>query len=136
MKQLIIIRGLPGTGTYELGEQLQRSLDSVPHWSPEKYFDKPEDHEPNPRLYHPLLVPMAERWCFEAVYETLTSYPEGTVIVSGVFLTRDSVEAYRKLGEENGANVVVLQTTNRGINPPADVPKWVVDELRIRWEEL
>jgi hypothetical protein len=136
MKQLIIIRGLPGTGTYELGEQLQRSLDVVPHWSPEKYFDKPEANEPNPRLYHPLLVPMAERWCFDAVYETLGYGAEGTVIVSDVFLTRDSVEEYRRLGRENGANVVVLQTTDRGINPPADVPKAVMDELRNRWEEL
>lgn len=136
MKQLIIIRGLPGTGTYELGEQLQQSLNCVPHWSPEKYFDKPEAHEPNPRLYHPLLVPMAERWCFDAVYETLTSYPEGTVIVSDVFLTRDSVETYRKLAEENGADVVVLETHDPRHDSTPDVPKAVMFDLREMWETL
>ena len=133
MKQLIIILGLPGTGTFELGEQLQRTLDNAPHWSPEKYFDKPDDHVPNPRLYHPLLVPAAERWCFHAVYETLTSYPTGTVIVSDVFLTRDSVSNYEQLARENNAKYVVLEAAG---THPTDVPAAVMHDLRDMWEAL
>jgi len=129
VRQLIIIRGLPGSGTYELGEQMQRSLHDAPHWSSEKY-------EPNPSLYHPLLVPLAERWCFDAVYERLTSYLECTVIVSGMFLTRESIAPYRKLAEKTDATVVIVQTTDRGNNPSADVPEWVMEELRNSWEEL
>lgn len=133
MKQVIIIRGLPGTGTFELGEQLQRTLTNAPHWSPEKYFDKPGDYEPNPRLYHPLLVPAAERWCFEMVYQCLTSYPTSTVIVSDVFLTRDSVSKYTQLAAENEATCVILEAAGKS---PTDVPAAVMYDLRNMWEPL
>ena len=132
MKQLIIIRGLPGTGRFELGEQLQRSL-STAHWSPEKYFDKPDDCVPNPRLYHPLLVPAAKRWCFNAVYESLTSYPTDTAIVSDVFLTRDSVSKYTQLAAENNAKYVVLEAAG---THPTDVPAAVLYDLKEMWEAL
>lgn len=133
MKQLIIIRGLPGKGRFELGETLRRTLPNAPHWSPEKYFDKPDDGVPNPRLYHPLLVPAAKRWCFEAVYESLSSYTTGTVIVSDVFITRDSVSKYMQLAAENEANCVVLEADGES---PTDVPAAVLYDLKEMWEEL
>lgn len=136
MKQLIIIRGLPGTGTFELGRTLQNAADNVVHCSPSQYFDKPDDGVPNPRLYHPLLAPMAARWCREMVAESLDVYNDATVIVSDVFLSRDDVNAYRALGKDHGAVVTVLQTVDNGVTETADVPAAVMHDLRDMWEPV
>lgn len=128
MKDLIIIRGLPGSGKSTLGEMFGGTQVEA-----DMYFINPTTEEYKFDSYK---IKDAHQWCQNTVKELMRENCE-RIVVSNTFTQEWEMEKYRYLAQQYGYTIFTLITENRhqGVNQhnvPVDKVKSMKDRFQIK----
>ena len=129
MKQLILLRGLPGAGKSTLAKLLVGDK-SYCHKEADMFF---VDREGNYK-FEPSKIKDAHAWCKEET-EFLLRLEHSPVVVSNTFTQEWEMDAYFELAEEFGYQVFSLVVENRhgGMNVHG-CPEDKIEQMRNRFE--
>lgn len=124
MKNMYLIRGLPGSGKSTFAETIADALDAQ-HFEHDRYLYTDEGEY----LWTPARMAYAYRQCLRDTEDAMSS--DFNVVVSNVFPTGKSMKNYRKLAEKYGYRVTYIVVENRrgGVNIH-DVPQEALDDMR------
>lgn len=134
MKQLILLRGLPGSGKSTAAKLLGAGGAGYAHFESDMYFMKDGKYE-----FDATKLRDAHRWCQNSVEHAMllnkTQGHNSTIIVSNTFTQEWEMDAYYKLAEEWGYRVTSLIVENRhgGINDHG-VPQETLTKMQERFE--
>jgi predicted kinase len=126
MKQLILLRGLPGSGK----STVAKIFGDVPHFEADMFFT---DEQGNYYFDAPR-INEAHNWCR---HSTMDAMKEGhpIVVVSNTFTQEWEMDAYYTLAEELGYMVHSLIVENRHFGRNIhDCPEEKVEQMRKRFE--
>jgi len=130
MKELILLRGLPGAGKSTFA-QFFRTL----YWfEADKYF---EDEEGNYN-FDPTKLRNAHQWCkdrVEFVMNAPNGFPPELVVVSNTFTQEWEMEAYYELAKKYGYRVysVIVENRHNGVNKHG-VPAEKLEQMKNRFQ--
>jgi broad-specificity NMP kinase len=99
--ELIIIRGLPGSGKTTLAKKIAANHGFV-HHEVDHYFEGTEGY-----VFVPARLGSAIAWCQEKVRSSLAN--GCNTVVSNVFTKLSAIQEYRDIASEFGAVVTVLE---------------------------
>jgi len=123
MKELFLLRGLPGAGK----STLAKSLGGM-HMEADKYFEYEGKYE-----FDASKLKEAHAWCQNAVSVWMTNGAE-KVVVSNTFTQTWEMDYYFELAKEHGYRVYSLVVENRhGGENVHNVPKEKVEEMARRF---
>ena len=129
MKELMLLRGLPGAGKSTLAE----SLESVFCYETDKYFEN-EDGEYN---FDPTKLKQAHQWCQDRVEKVMNApngFPPPRIVVSNTFTQEWEMQPYYDLAEKYGYMVYSIIVENRHDNKSVhNVPEETVNNMRQRF---
>ena len=130
MKELFLLRGLPGAGK----STLAKSLESVFCYETDKYFED-EDGEYN---FDPTKLKQAHQWCQDRVEKAMNApngFPPPRIVISNTFTQEWEMDYYFELAKEHGYRVYSLVVENRhgGVNEHG-VPEEKLIEMKNRFE--
>jgi len=130
MKELFLLRGLPGAGK----STLAKSLESVFCYETDKYFEN-EDGEYN---FDPTKLKQAHQWCQDRVAKAMNApngFPPPRIVVSNTFTMAWEMQPYYDLAEKYGYRVYSLIVENRhsGVNSHG-VPEEKLLQMKQRFE--
>ena len=129
MKELFLLRGLPGSGKSTLGKMLVGDKDYC-HKEADMYF---VDSDGNYN-FKPSEIKNAHKWCKEEI-EFAMKYEHSPVVVSNTFTQEWEMEDYYKLAETYGYRVHSLIVENRhGGTNTHNVPQDKLDIMKNRFE--
>lgn len=123
MKELILLRGLPGSGKSSLSKVIGGS-----HYEADMYFMNDGVYEFNPAdLKH------AHEWCKDRVYISMIKNVE-KIVVSNTFTQEWEMESYYKLAEEHGYRVhsIIVENRHGGVNKHG-VPEEKLEQMKNRF---
>lgn len=129
MKQLILLRGLPGAGKSTLAKLLVGDK-SYCHKEADMFFvDREGNYE-----FEPSKIKDAHAWCKEET-RFLLRLEHSPVVVSNTFTQEWEMDAYFELAEEFGYQVFSLVVENRhgGMNVHG-CPEDKIEQMRNRFE--
>ena len=129
MKELYVLRGLPGSGKSTIAKMIVGNKDYC-HKEADMYF---VDREGNYK-FNPSEIKLAHMWCQNEV-ELLFNYEHSPVVVSNTFTQEWEMEVYHKLAEKYGYRVYSLIVENRhgGVNEHG-VPEEKLEQMKNRFE--
>lgn len=138
MQEIILIRGLPGSGKTTFAERLRDALTTASglpspndqyygHLEADMYFDEYHDGK-----FEGWLIPQAHDWC-QAQAEMSLEQGEN-VIISNTFSTIKEMTPYLELAGEHGARVTVIECQG-DYSSIHDVPEKTIDKMKQRWEK-
>lgn len=122
MKQLYIIRGLPGSGKTTLAHKLSPVV-----YEADQYFVRYGVYQ-----FEPTLLKQAHAWCQAQVVQSMQN--EAPVIaVSNTFTQRWEMQPYIDWAQQFGYTVFVIVCQNDFGNIH-EVPPEAIERMRSRWE--
>lgn len=124
MKELVLLRGLPGAGKSTLAEMLGGL-----HTEADMYFMKDGEYK-----FDATKLKQAHKWCHNNV-ETWMKANWGKIVVSNTFTQEWEMNTYYKLAEQYGYRVHSLIVENRhgGVNEHG-VPEEKLEQMKNRFE--
>jgi predicted kinase len=124
MKELFLLRGLPGAGKSSLAKSLGGS-----HMEADKYFMDKGEYK-----FDPSKIRDAHEWCQNAVRVWMVNNTE-KIVVSNTFTQEWEMEYYFELAKEHGYRVYSLIVENRhgGVNEHG-VPEEKLVQMKNRFE--
>ena len=125
MKQLILLRGLPGSGK----STFAKSLGVSEHYEADMFFERNGKYE-----FDPEKIKMAHEWCrVQVMHSMICEVPK--IVVSNTFTQEWEMKAYYDLAQEHGYQVfsVVVENRHDGENIHG-CPKDKVEIMRNRFE--
>lgn len=130
MKNLILLRGLPGAGKTYLAYLIWTTI-----FEADKFFEKEGEYK-----FDAAKLPEAHAWCKSEVENAMIQnkisehlYPE--IVVCNTFTMEWEMEDYFKLAEQYGYQVVSLIVENRhGYKNVHDVPDEKVQQMKERFQ--
>jgi predicted kinase len=125
MKQLFLIRGLPGSGK----STFAKTFKTVEHYEADMFFMRGNGYE-----FDATKLKAAHEWCQDMVFMSMKRN-EPTIVVSNTFTQEWEMEAYYKLAEQYGYQVTSLVVENRhgGVNTHG-VPDDKLEQMKNRFE--
>lgn len=129
MKELFLLRGLPGAGKSTLAKMLAGEKE-YRHKEADMFF---VDADGNYK-FEPSKIKDAHAWCQEEV-DFMMKYEHSPIVVSNTFTQEWEMEAYCKLAEKHGYRVHSLIVENRhgGVNEHG-VPEDKLQAMKDRFE--
>lgn len=122
--QLLLIRGLPGTGKSTMAKSVVLRGYFDIHFEADMFHMERGKYN-----YYPARATAAHHWCLEAARVML--HNDKRVVVANTFVTIDSLAPFMRLG----FNVAVAEAKG-AYTSTHNVPSEVVEQMRSRWEEL
>ena len=128
MKQLILLRGLPGSGKSTFAKSISHA--AVGHIEADMFFMKEGEYK-----FDASRLKDAHSWCRDTVEDWMNPFGFETIIVSNTFTQEWEMEAYYKLAEQYGYVVTSLIVENRhgGVNTHG-VPDDKLEQMKNRFE--
>jgi predicted kinase len=128
MKNLILLRGLPGSGKSTVAKALQPSGWSA-HYEADMYFIKDGKYQ-----FDGSKIKDAHSWCQDQTRKAMEEEIK-SITVSNTFTQEWEMEAYYKLAETYGYRVISLIVENRhgGVNEHG-VPAESLERMKNRFE--
>ena len=123
--ELILIRGLPGSGKTTMAKT--QYPDHI-HFEADQYFEKDGEY-----LFRPHLIKDAHEQCQNNTRRALGRGRD--VVVANTFTQKWEMEPYHRMAVANGATVKVIEATGKFKNIHG-VPDEVIEKMRNRWETL
>lgn len=122
--ELVLIRGLPGSGKSTLAKQ----MNGYTHIEADMYFIRDGKYR-----YNASEINAAHRWCQDETREALLA--GDNVVVSNTFTRKFEIQPYIDMAKELGVRfrIIVANGNYKNIH---DVPDFVVNKMRQRWENL
>jgi predicted kinase len=123
MKELYIIRGLPGSGK----STFAKSLGGV-HFEADMYFELDGEYK-----FDPNKLGKAHEWCHNSIMEAMKA-GESRVVVSNTFTQEWEINPYLKLAKEFEYMVfsVIVENRHEGLNVHG-VPSDKLSQMRKRF---
>ena len=126
--QLILIRGISGSGKTTHAKQLMKENPSLSHYEADMYFYRNGKYEFDPdKLSH------AHHWCRTKAEDCLLD--DKSVIVSNTFTQKWEIEPYIKLGRKYDADIVIMKKTGNYQNIHG-LSEQALEKMRSRWEDI
>lgn len=123
MKNLILFRGLPGSGKTTLAETLCKTV-----YSADMYFEKE-----GPYNFNPSELPQAHKWCHDSVEQAMVDEKE-IIGVANTFTTDWEMEKYFELAEDYGYRISTIVVENRhGSTNVHGVPTEALERMKGRF---
>ena len=124
--QLIIIRGLPGSGKSTRARSVAAAM-GFRHIETDMFFvDSTGKH-----WFDHTKLSKAHAWCQSETRKTLA---EGTsVVVSNTFVTEAEIRPYREIAHATHASLTIWETTGAW-HSVHNVPHKTITRMRARWE--
>ena len=129
MKELFLLRGLPGSGKSTFAKMLVGDKDYC-HKEADMYFvDRVGNYK-----FNPSQLKDAHKWCQDEI-EFAMKYDHSPVVVSNTFTQEWEMQSYYELAEKYGYRVRSLIVENRhgGVNEHG-VPEDKLEIMRNRFE--
>jgi hypothetical protein len=124
MQQLVLVRGLPGSGKTTLA----KGMVGFKHFEADQYFTSDEGEF----LFDPKEIRNAHQWCQESTVEALVQGFD--VVVSNTFTQLWEMEFYKEYAKEYGIHLAVI--TAKGEFPNTHgVPTEKIQQMQDRWED-
>mgnify|MGYP003660453830 CR=1 FL=1 len=130
MSELILVRGLPGSGKTTFGYKISLEVHAA-----DDYFEKSGSY-----VFDANKLPEAHADCQERVGNALEAN-DGPVVVTNTFSCRWEMEPYFQMGARHGADVTVVDLFDAGMldiwlaeRGLHNVPVNKIHEMRQRWE--
>ena len=128
MKDLYLIRGLPGSGKSAFAKELMWRLNAF-HYEADMYMN----NEAGEYEWSPDKVHMAHQWCQRHAAQIMAD-GQGKVVVSNTFTTEKELKPYLDLAEKYGYRVTTLIVENRhGNSSIHDVPEETMLKMKNRF---
>lgn len=130
MKNLILLRGLPGSGKSTTAGLLGAGSSGTAHFEADMFFMRDGEYK-----FDFSQIKEAHKWCQSSVERTMFLGHNSTIIVSNTFTQEWEMDVYYKLAEEWGYRVTSLIVENRheGVNVHG-VPQETLDKMKQRFE--
>jgi predicted kinase len=125
MKNLILLRGLPGSGK----STFAKSISDV-HYEADMYFVNADGEY----VFNPALLKDAHNWC-QTMTQIAMEYNTPKVVVSNTFTQEWEMDAYYKLAEKYGyqVNSLIVENRHGGVNEHG-VPAEALERMKNRFE--
>jgi predicted kinase len=124
MKQLILLRGLPGAGK----STLAKAFKTWEHYEADMFFMRGNGYE-----FDATRLKEAHQWCQDLVWMAMKRN-EPTIVVSNTFTTDEELQPYFDLAEKYDYMVVSLIVENRhGSSSIHSVPEATLDKMKNRF---
>lgn len=130
MPELIIVRGLPGSGksTFVKNYMSTHSSTNYIHFEADQFFIRNGEYK-----FDGSLIKKAHEWCFYNVLQALQN--GNNVIVSNTFVARWEMAKYLEIVGYVPVNITIINIRSQYQNIH-DVPNEVVQKMKSRWEEV
>ena len=134
MKELILLRGLPGAGKTTTAKLVGAGGAGYAHFEADMYFIEGGKYK-----FDASKLRNAHQWCQAKVEHAMllnhTAGDNSTIIVSNTFTQEWEMEAYYKLAEQYGYQVYSLIVENRHGNKSVhNVPEEALEKMKKRFE--
>ena len=125
MKQLILLRGLPGAGKSTFAKNFTPS----PHLEADMFFVENGEYK-----FDASKLKEAHQWCRDKT-EWWMELEERTIVVSNTFTQEWEMEAYYELAKKHGYRVhsVIVENRHGGVNEHG-VPADKLEQMRNRFQ--
>ena len=124
---LILIRGLPGSGKTTLAKTMMNRV----HLETDKFFTLLPNGTGGRYTFDPSKLPEAHRWCMAKTQAALKA--DLLVVVSNTFTQLWEMEPYFTMCKELGKTFKVIEATGTYQNIH-DVPAKSIEKMKARWE--
>lgn len=126
MIDLVLIRGLPGSGKTTMAKFLERA--GFVHIEADQFFTRPNDTY----IFDGLRIGEAHDWCQDKTEKALEE--KKSVVVSNTFTRKWEMEPYVKMARQYDANLhIIVATGNHGSDH--NIPQKVYENMKARWED-
>lgn|SRR5574341_850587 len=127
MSNLILIRGLPGSG--KTTKALEYKKQGYKHYEADQYFIDPDGKY----IFNPNLIIDAQDWCKTMV--KLAMLEEKNIVVSNTFTQMWQLDPYIVMGIKNGYNIKIIEM--RGTYGSIyNLPLESMERMKRNWREL
>ena len=123
MKELILLRGLPGSGKSSLAKVIGGS-----HYEADMYFISEGEYK-----FDATKLKLAHQWCEGRVYMSMIKSVE-KIVVSNTFTQEWEMEAYYELAKLYGYRVhsIIVENRHGGVNEHG-VPEEKLEQMKNRF---
>ena len=127
MQQLVLLRGLPGSGKSTIANLMTNF--GFKHFEADMFFIDQDTWE---YKFDPKLIPSAHEWCQKATVRALEAGCDA--VVSNTFTQQWEMKFYKDYANEHGIRIVELVAKGNFPNVHG-VPAESLQRMRDRWED-